>query len=240
MRTTNTQQKFKLWQDCEWSTHLPLLETLLGEYNFSRIVEIGMGIHSTPLILQSKAEQLIFIENDHQWISKLRSSLTFDSRSRVFHQSHEGLNQYSDPADVADSVRDLLRTEYVAIAAGAEYPFKSPTLLFVDNYRPFRAIAIEALYPLFDIIVYHDCQPAGIPYYNYFFSTALYKQALQYFLTTPTSWTGIFIKRKCAKQIDGNFASSLQKNIEAYCALVGTSPNDVRFISYVDPLKGNL
>jgi tRNA1(Val) A37 N6-methylase TrmN6 len=62
----------------EWSTHITLLKSLTEVMQPKLIVELGTGLHSTPIFLQSTAEKLYFIDNDQAWLSRIQESNTFD------------------------------------------------------------------------------------------------------------------------------------------------------------------
>ena len=68
----------KIANEYAWSTHSPMNKALIELFNPCLIVEMGTGLHSTPLFLESAAEKLFFIENDSQWIDHIKSNFSFE------------------------------------------------------------------------------------------------------------------------------------------------------------------
>jgi hypothetical protein len=75
------------------------------------------------------------------------------------------------------------------------------------------------MFDSFDIIVYHDCEPAGVVWYEYTFSELLYQKYDNFILTCPTAWTGCFIKKSL--NAEHNLRNTIASHINKYCENIG-------------------
>lgn len=192
-----------------WSTNKPLIASLLEITSPKFIVELGIGMHSTPLFINSGCEDIIFIDSDKGWLDYIRLNNVFGPRHQtLFHDlgptKLKGVFLKHLTTDqrlgIVSYYEDL--SEIVADNSGF------PKMLFVDNVTCCRTLAINTLYKEFDIIIYHDCEPKGILWYEYYFNKELIHNFDNYILKTPKTWTGCFINPKL------NIEEELQANIK--------------------------
>jgi hypothetical protein len=179
--------------DYAWSTHQPLLKAALETFNPKLIVELGMGIFSTPLFIDNLSEKLICIENDEEWYYHMKGIFD-DAHDMRLNKLTDGVTSLTFPKQLNSDQRKSITDYYKSLSLEIQSYKFAPKFLFVDNFTCCRTIAINTLYNDFDIIAYHDCQPEGIRWYEYYFIEALKKEFNNYLLKTPKSWTGIFIK----------------------------------------------
>lgn len=70
--------------DCPYATHLPVLIGLARVRRIRRVLELGSGIHSTPLFLNKQVypdlDFLVSLEDDPAWFETVRSAAGHDSR----------------------------------------------------------------------------------------------------------------------------------------------------------------
>ena len=198
----------KVVNDYEWSTHGPLLKTIIEVLNPKLIVELGTGLYSSPIFLSSSAEKLFFIDNDQEWLNHVKENNNFDSRCvSIFHDLGEDIKIYTFLRELPQEEKNKIINYYTDLSATIEKESSTPKMLFVDHFTCARTLAINTLFDKFDIIGFHDCQPDGIKFYEYYFNENLHKNYNLFFLTSLTSWTGCFIKKSF------NIESTLKTNI---------------------------
>jgi hypothetical protein len=169
--------------DWEWASHQPMIRTIMELLNPQFILELGIGLYSTGL-LNEKQARYQGEEQNLEWYNK------FHQYNIQYYDMGEGICIGSFARDLSEDQRQEIRAHYEALPV----PDIHPNLLFVDNYTCTRAIAIKALYDKFDCIIYHDCQPEGIPWYEYYFDEGLNQKFEHYYLRSSNAWTGCFIK----------------------------------------------
>jgi hypothetical protein len=54
-----------------YKTHLPVLELLFDMFDIRKVVELGVGVHSTTFFKQ-RADTLIAVDSDYKWIDKVK------------------------------------------------------------------------------------------------------------------------------------------------------------------------
>jgi len=204
-----------------WSTSKPLLASLIEITSPTFILELGMGLHSTPIFLNSDCNNIIFVDSDEEWIEHVRDNNLFDSRHRVlFHDLGPTKGRKLFPKQLTQKKRLEIIRYYKNLSA--EIPDTSPKLLFVDNMTCCRTIAINTLYTHFDMIAYHDCEPRAIRWYEYYFEKGL-KEFKHYVLKTPTSWTGCFM----TLDVETDLFNNIEKHILLYSNEVGINPSKI-------------
>jgi hypothetical protein len=174
------------FQGYEASTHIPILRGVVKEYNPLFVLELGIGIHSTPHLVHSN---YLGIENDLAWIERVK-------------KLYPDMNVIHHPTDlkIGTNLKEITPQKEEEIA---EYykrlniPDLHPNFLFVDNYVAFRTLAINELSDKFDLIAYHDCQAEGVEQYQYY---RLKKEGFNsYYLKSPTSWTCLMVRSEIDK-----------------------------------------
>jgi hypothetical protein len=210
----------KIANEYAWSTHSPMNKALIELFNPRLIVEMGTGLHSTPLFLESAAEKLFFIENDSQWIDHIKSNFSFDHRCEIIYQSlGEGIINSTKNRKLPQEKRLEIANYYKNFATTIDNIDVSLKFLFVDHFACARTSAINNMFDSFDIIVYHDCEPAGVAWYEYTFSESLYQKYDNFILTCPTAWTGCFIKKSLNAEYD--LRNTIESHINKYCETIG-------------------
>ena len=200
----------------EWSTHIPLLKSLTEVMQPKLIVELGTGLHSTPIFLQSTAEKLYFIDNDQAWLSRIQESNTFDNRCTVrYHGLGEEITLTTFLRQLTAEKKAEISNYYIALSAEINSIAVSPKMLFVDHYTCARTLSINLLFESFDIIAYHDCQPKGTKWYEYYFNQGLLDNYELHYLKSPTSWTGCFIKKSFNDYSTLN--AVMRPYVDSYC-----------------------
>ena len=175
--------------DYVWSTHVPLIKLILSLFDPRFILELGIGYYSTPLFMEYNSEKM-FIENSQDWINEI----ALRNMNVILHQI-DVPNQDIPVHDISEQQKNEISNYYFDLKSKLKDK-PNPRLLFVDNYSCCRALAINILYPVFDLIIYHDCEPQSIARNNYFFEDDLTKNYAHYKLVTPRTWAGCFISNK--------------------------------------------
>jgi hypothetical protein len=176
------------WVICDWEvkTHIPAIRAAMGAYAPKFTLELGIGIHSTPVILEYKTKY-IGIENSMEWVDIMRDKVT----ARFIYHQMTGV-------DIGTSFHELLQEQKDEISdyyKRLELPSDRPNLLFVDSWTCNRSLSINALKDRFDIIIYHDSE--GIKEYSY--DIIDFKGFNIYTLLSTKTWTGIMIRKKVDK-----------------------------------------
>jgi hypothetical protein len=214
-----------------WSTHLPLLKSLVEVAKPKVVVELGTGMHSTPIFLNSGAERMIFIDNDKAWLDKVVSSNAINNQSKfIFHDLGKEIKINTFPNELSKEKKDEITKYYVELGNTIQTYSDSPKMLFVDHFTCARAIAINTLFDKFDIIGYHDCEPAGIAWYGYYFNELLHQNYDHYLLKTSKSWTGCFVRKTV--NIDNALHENIIKHIDDY-----RIENNIKSTSVIELVK---
>ena len=184
-------------KEWEWATHRPLIQLMLQEYQPELVVELGVGINSTPLFLDYPYKELLCIDNNKEWVELMQDQYAFEGTASIlFHDlGDDTIYMGTKVHEISDEQKVKNFEYYVALREQIKERVLYPKLLFVDNYTSLRALAINTLGHLFDIIIYHDCQYVGISWYNYKFQEYLQKDFNFLLLTSSSSWSGCFIRK---------------------------------------------
>jgi hypothetical protein len=179
-----------------WSSHAPLLQASVTVFRPDFILELGSGQFSTP-IFDATDVTVWSIDNDLEWIQKTKSLLSPASKVElVFHDLGPEVQIGTKSHELSDAKRDEIIRYYDDLCR--RVPKASCKFAFVDQFTAARTLSINALLGSFDVITYHDCEPAGIPWYEYFFDESKCEQYDLYTFKTPVVWTGLFVKRSIA------------------------------------------
>lgn len=180
--------------DWRWSTHQPLIETVLSVLEPDLIVELGGGIFSTPVFIAHDPDRFICIENDKEWYEELIKEVGSSEKLEIrLHDLGEGIDKGTFKKKLSNKQKAQIESYYLKLGKEVQAIQAGIKFLFVDNFICCRSIALNVLSKSFDILAYHDCEPAGIRWYEYYFSNHLKKKFHHYYLQTPDSWTGLFI-----------------------------------------------
>lgn len=181
----------------DYSTHLPLLRAVMDNIKPAFVLELGTGIHSTPVL--SKGNYL-GIENDLEWMAEVNKAC----QAKIIHQPTD--------IDISTPLRALTEAQQKEITDyynSLVIPDVLPRFLFVDNYTGFRTLAINALKEKFDFVSYHDCEPAGIAWYDY---DRLDKRGYySYYICSPTSWTCLMSRKAVELTMDNYIKEYLKE-----------------------------
>jgi len=180
----------------DWSSHQPLIKTLVEVFRFGYILELGVGKYSTPIFLEQNAD-LVCIENDPKWMAHVQAFVG-DAKNVQFlyHRLSDHIKPSTKSYELSEAETSSVISYYKELGYKiAARPKSELKLLFVDQFACLRTHSINTMYDKFDVISYHDCEPNGIPWYSYHFVDGLLENYVQYKLVTPISWTGCFIKK---------------------------------------------
>jgi hypothetical protein len=177
----------------DWKTHQPLIRAAMELYKPKFVLELGIGIHSTPVFLEYKTKWQ-GIENDKEWMDLIKEKYNVPV---TFHDLGSEVN-------IATYLRDLPKTKQEEIYyyyQNLKLPKLKPNLLFVDQFTCNRTLSINALSNRFNLIIYHDCNPEWYEK-EYEYNLIGYEGFNNYFLKTNITWTGIMINKEVDKGFD--------------------------------------
>lgn len=190
----------------EWSTHIPIIRAVMELYKPNFVLELGTGINSTPVFLEYKT-RLMSIENDPAWMEYVKDKLKTEIILHDLHGIQIG-------AHLSELTNDQ-KADMVSYYSGLRLPNLKPKLLFVDQFTSCRTISINTLGDKFDLIIYHDCQPDGIKWYDY--DLINLKGFVTYYLKTPTSWTAFMVRDdKGFELLDNAIKPHIQNYMKEY------------------------
>ena len=179
----------------KWSSHQPVIKTLLALLEPQLIVELGVGNFSTPLMLASGAARVLHIENDQPWLDHVRQQFASDDRSEfIYHDLGPGINKATPWASLSEDWQQQQRGFYGDLAHSIQRMDLAPGLLFVDHYTCIRLLSINCLANLFDAVIYHDAEHPGVYGYDSI-DPDLAPSFDHYQLETVSSWTGFMIRK---------------------------------------------
>lgn len=163
-----------------WATHRPLIQVALEVFNPGFVLEIGVGIHSTPLF---GAVEYVGIENDKQWIDNVQSLM--NEECNIIYNDLGGVNSSTK----FSNLNKQTKIKIIKFLTGLQIPEKPVRLLFIDSFVCDRNIAMILLAHKFDIIIFHDAQPKSHRVYGYDLDN--FKDFDLLYLTSDTAWTGM-------------------------------------------------
>jgi hypothetical protein len=203
-------------EDYAWSTHQPLLKALLEMYKPQFIVELGIGIYSTPILSSHNCDEIISIENDEGWMKYICNISNFKPNHQIlYHPLDSNITLSTFLKDISITEMLKIHNYYLSFKKIIKQKNISTKLLFVDNFTCCRSIAINTLFDEFDIIVYHDSE--GVDWYQYYFNKDLENNYIKYELKTQhRSSTGCFIKKTLLLD-DMIFQKNCKPFIVKYC-----------------------
>lgn len=207
--------------DWAWSTNRPLLKALVKEFNPELIVEIGVGAYSTTCL--NTQPNYIGIDSDEEWLDKLNEEISFSGNHEFRYQDIGQLPLATKTWEVSKEQMSSFDEYYQNLKKEIDLRSESLKMLFVDNHTCCRTSAINNAGPAFDIIGYHDCEPAGIEWYSYYFSEDIKNNYKKYYLKTWKSWTGVFIKN----DLSHNLFETINPFILEYNREIGTNSGSV-------------
>ncbi len=170
----------------KWGSHIPLHRAILKTFPIHGILELGAGIYSTKEFF-STSQRVISIENDSEWVKKMRTLVKEDSTHKIVHHVLDNKNiqngtLYGQVSD--DEVKN-------AVSFYKQYINDDVNMMFVDGYACFRQPALQNLYGCFDVITYHDTEKPKLYGYNHFRNSLGY---LHFVEKTFIAHTGLLIK----------------------------------------------
>jgi len=172
-------------QGFEWASHQPLINAILDLYDPKFVLELGVGMYSTPLFRYRNA---MFIENDKEWIEKMEAEFGVN-----IHYHETEINDFDLVDDLTEDQREDLIRYYVTV----KIPELKPNLLFVDNMPSCRVIAIKSLKHRFDIVMFHDFDEVGFKANKY---NLIETEGFNlYSLQTNLTGTGVMIRKEIDK-----------------------------------------
>jgi hypothetical protein len=183
-----------MWIVMDWDcfTHKPVIKTVMDLYKPKFVLELGIGVHSTPLFLEYDSCYK-GIENSMEWIDLMKEKVTADF---VFHDLGEGI----ETGTLLQTLSALQVKKIIDDYDKMKLPKLRPNLLFVDQWACNRILSVNTLKKRFDLIIYHDCEPKYESEYSY--SLIDFRGFNNYILKTSKSWTGIMIRKNFDKGYD--------------------------------------
>jgi hypothetical protein len=176
----------------EWRTHVPILSLIIDNLQPTLIVELGVGVYSSPLFLNCTNSKVILIDNDEEWLkivkndSKIHNDVKF-----IFHDLGSKINRDTLYKDLTDSQKLDIKNYYKELSSQILDINSKFKLLFVDGWACTRNVSINCLYTAFDIVVYHDAEQKDL---EYSFDDDLKNNYRHFIFKTSKSWTGLFVK----------------------------------------------
>jgi hypothetical protein len=187
--------------ESQWASHQPLIKSVMEFYKPKFVLELGVGNFSTPELI--KDNEYLGIENDINWINTIKNK--FNNLNIV----HHDLGREVKIGTKYNELSENQKNEFIKFYENINIPQASPKLLFVDQFTSVRTISLNALGNKFDIIIYHDSEPAGIKWYNY--DLLNLNNFKKFHLKSDTVWTTLLIKELDIKIID-----LINKNIQSF------------------------
>lgn len=178
----------------KWSSHQPVIQTLLALLEPQFILELGVGNFSTPLLLASDAKKILHIENDQPWLDHVTQQFSNDTRSEFrFHDLGPGVKK-STAWSILPPHWQAQQTQYYQTLALDLAQYTGPRLLFVDHFTCLRVLSINCLADYFDAVIYHDAETPDT--YGYQHMRADLAGQFDHWQMRPnSSWTGFLVRR---------------------------------------------
>jgi hypothetical protein len=142
----------------EWMTHQPLIRVVMEVFKPKFVLELGIGIYSTPLFHEYLQTEYLGIENNREWINEIEDQLG----ARIIYHELMDIEEGTTYNDLTMNQRKEIEAFYKRLI----FPNLFPRLLFVDQYSSCRAISINTLKDQFDFIIYHDSESYEVNRYD--------------------------------------------------------------------------
>jgi len=177
--------------DWKWASHVPLIKGVLDLYEPQSVLELGCGLHSTPLF-QVKGITYKGIDNDKDWVRDIKDKLGVI----IEHHDLNGIGPAAIWNDLTASQKEDITLYYQNLGNESLLINKRPKLLFVDGFTCTRQIAIDVLKSYFDIIMYHDSHPRRKGRFTYSYKHPKQQEQgfTKYHLRTHRNWTSVMVK----------------------------------------------
>lgn len=188
--------KMKPKKKLRWSSHQPVIHSMLELISPKIIVELGIGHFSSPLFINSTAEKLFHIENDIEWFNSIKNHYIFDNRSELIYHNLEGdINKSTKKSELSLSKIKDIHAFYENFNETIRNINKEPKLLFVDQYTCLRTTSINMLGDSFEAIIYHDLETPET--YEYEKISKDFENTYDHYALKidNSTWTGFFIKK---------------------------------------------
>jgi hypothetical protein len=134
-----------------WGTHQPLIKAVLDLYDPEFVLELGVGMHSTPIFLE-RNKLWVGVDNDKSWAQLVSEKHGIPI---LFQDLGEEITIATPYSSLSKEKQERITAEYKAL----KIPDLKPNLLFVDQFTCNRMLSINALSDKFDFIIYHDGHP---------------------------------------------------------------------------------
>lgn len=168
-----------------WATHQPLILAMMEYIKPKFILELGIGIYSTPLFLKTDVKYL-GVENDKGWIEKLKEKYDIEI-------IHHDLIDFIDGIPLT-ALSEEQKTRITKFYDNVPIPDITERLLFVDQYSGCRTLSINVLKTKFNYIIFHDYDRFGLKANNY---ELINMDGFNiYILKTTETGTAIMIKKE--------------------------------------------
>jgi len=178
-------------KDLRWGSHVPANSSILKTFPITGVLELGAGLNSTPLFFNN-CKKVISIENDQDWINKLKNEnliIETDDHKIIHHEISKKIVRGTHRKDIPKNILDETLSFYKSFMTD------DLNFLFVDGYAGFRLETLIQLHEFFDIVAYHDAEPK----YDYAYDYSLFTPSSKYvqlFDRTFSADVGILISNK--------------------------------------------
>jgi hypothetical protein len=163
-----TDPRNSVFWDFIYGSHMPVLKAAVNFFSPDFCLELGGGKFSTPFLNEHIA-QLVTVENDPDWYDQLERGLPERQGFHcILHPAGSEVRPLTLYHEVSPKRRAQHRRfyrflkEYVRSQAGT-----SLKLLFVDQFVGLRTVSLQMLAEDFDLVIFHDTEPANMSNYRY-------------------------------------------------------------------------
>lgn len=167
----------------EWATHQPLIRAVMDIYKPKFVLELGIGLYSTPVFFEYRTEYL-GIENNKEWIDEMGKKYI---NSFIYHD----LGEITEGTGYSE-LTEKQKQEIVSFYQKLNIYGPGLRLLFVDQFTSCRTISINTLKDKFDLIIYHDSESIEVNRYDLIDFTGFRR----YILKTNKTCTTLMVKEK--------------------------------------------
>jgi hypothetical protein len=203
----------------KWSTHQPVISTMMEILKPELIIELGTGRYSSPgLISSTSALKTIHIDNDAEWIRLIQEEnshlITEKNEFRVHDVLSLGITSLKTLPSMLTLEQKTFIDQYHNNLAEEikKMNFKS-SMIFTDGFAACRKSSVDLLTDVSDSLIFHDAEkPQAYGYDN--LNKDLYNTHDEYLLKTATSYTGFFVRKGIISFEDLN--TIMNKHINVY------------------------
>ncbi len=140
----------------KYSSHIPLLLSVMEVFSHNQIVELGSGFFSTPIFYHNYVDKFVTVEDDKDWYDKI---VRYYEPKEGFEAIYSGLLFWDEKPYKPTFSEITAKQQRLLIRFYESVKEHFPTdIMFVDQIKYGRSVSIDILGKYTNVLIYHDAQ----------------------------------------------------------------------------------